>query len=94
MAQDIMRATGPHSVMIEGRERMTVSGVEDVESFNEESIVAFTTRGTLIIKGEGMHIERLSLDRGELAVEGEISLLEYIDEQRQSGGGLWSRLFK
>jgi len=84
-------AAGPHSLILEGRERLSISGVEDVESFDEASIVAHTTRGTLVIHGAGLHIERLSLDIGELAVEGEVNSLEYL--AGGSGGSLWSRLF-
>lgn len=83
---------GAHSLILEGRERLSMSGVEDVESFDEESIVALTTRGTLVIHGSGLHIERLSLDVGELAVDGTVDSLEYLDT-KPSGGGLWHRLF-
>lgn len=85
------RAAGPHSLILEGREHLSISGVEDVESFDDAGIVAHTSRGTLVIHGAGLHIERLTLDAGELAVEGEINSLEYLDGRQ--GGGLWSRLF-
>lgn len=77
----------PHSLVLDERERLSVTGVEDVASFDEASVIARTSRGLLIIRGEGLHIERLSLDAGELVVEGEVSALEYAEE-RQSGGFL------
>ena len=82
-----------HNIILEGRERLSISGVEDVESFNEETIVVYTSKGMLIIQGSGLHIEKLSLDGGDLAVEGLVHSLRYEEETREKGG-LFSRLFK
>lgn len=81
-----------HHVVLEGRSRLNVSGVEEVERFDEEEIVMETTQGRLIVRGSGLHIETLSLDGGELRVEGEVDGLTY-EETAQSGGGFFSRLF-
>jgi len=83
----------PHNLIMEGRERLSISGVEDVESFDEESIVIYTTKGMLIVRGENLHIEKLSLDGGELAVEGHVQSLRY-EEETKDKGGFFSRLFK
>ena len=85
------RTAGPHSLILEGRERLSISGVEEVESFDERSIVAHTTRGTLVIHGSALHIDRLSLDTGDLAIDGVVDSLEYL--AGEAGGGLWRRLF-
>ena len=82
----------PHTVILEGREKLSISGVTDVQSFDEEQILLETVRGMLIIRGQGLHIEKLQLEPGELSVEGEISLLEY-DDSAQSRGGFLARLF-
>ncbi len=92
MPYDIKKTDMPHNVILEGRERLSISGVEDVESFDEESIVAYTSAGTLIIRGNGLHIEKLSLDLGELTVDGYVDSLGYESEERKVG--LWQRLFK
>ena len=55
-----------------GRERLTVTGVEDVERFDELSVVMRTAAGVLVVTGEDLHIGKLSLDGGELLVEGHI----------------------
>jgi sporulation protein YabP len=81
-----------HNIILESRERLSVSGVEDVESFDDESIIIYTSRGTLTVRGNDMRIEKLSVDLGELTVEGNISALEYEDEIRRSEG-FWRRLF-
>lgn len=89
------KAEMPHNIIMEGRERLSVSGVEDVESFDEETIVLYTSKGMLIIKGENLHIDKLSLEVGDLSVEGFIDCLRYEDEGgKKSGESLISRLFK
>ena len=52
-----------------------MSGVDGVESFDETSIVMSTAEGSLIIRGESLHIEKLSLDGGDLLVEGTVDSL-------------------
>lgn len=81
-----------HRLTLEGREKLTVAGVEDVERFDEGCIVMSTCAGTLVVTGEALHIEKLSLDGGELHVDGHIDSVTYEDEQ-PSRGGLFSRLF-
>ena len=81
----------PHHVVLEDREQLTVSGVEEVESFDENTIVLSTACGGLEVQGEGLHIEKLSLDGGDLKVEGTITALIY-EAQGRERGGLLSRL--
>lgn len=75
-----------HHILLEGRETLTVSGVEEVESFDETTIVMVTVKGTLVVRGEGLHIEKLSLDGGDLKVEGSVDSLSYEDMGRERGG--------
>lgn len=81
-----------HALTLEGRNRLSVSGVEEVESFDETTIVMVTSQGLLIIRGEQLHIEALSLEGGELKVTGEIDSLSY--EEADRPGGLLARLFR
>jgi len=83
-----------HHLIMEGRERLSISGVEDVESFDETAIVMYTAKGVLVVKGQALHIGKLSLDNGELSVEGTIDSLQYEEETGSKGGGLLSRLFR
>ncbi len=82
----------PHRVALEDRSGLTVSGVMEVERFDENEIVMSTSRGTLVVRGEGLHIEKLSLDGGELRVEGSVDALSYEDDG-EPRGGLLARLF-
>ena len=88
-----LRAEMDHHVILEGREELAVSGVEEVESFDENTIVMVTNKGTLVVRGEDLHIEKLSLDGGDLRVEGMVESLTYEDEGRERGG-LLSRLLR
>ena len=80
-----------HRLELLGREHLSVSGVEDVERFDENCIVMATCVGTLIVSGEELHIGKLSLDGGELHVDGHIDAVHYEDHAVQRGGFL-SRL--
>lgn len=81
-----------HRLELTGREQLTVSGVEDVDRFDETGIIMSTSAGTLVVTGEDLHIGKLSLDGGELHVDGRIDSITYEDEG-QGRGGLFSRLF-
>ena len=80
-----------HRLEMDGREHLTVSGVENVERFDETEIVMNTSVGVLLVTGQQLHIGKLSLDGGELHVDGQIDALQY--EERSKTGGLFSRLF-
>lgn len=83
-----LHSAAAHHLILEEREALSISGVEEVESFDETTIVMVTNRGTLVVRGEELHIEKLSLDGGELRVEGLVESLSYEDEGREQGGFL------
>ncbi|MCI8815236.1 MAG: sporulation protein YabP [Angelakisella sp.] len=83
----------PHSIIIEDRKNVSISGVTDVESFDEETVILMTDLGELVIKGFGLHISKIDVVSGDLALEGEIYSIGYSDTQAV-GGGLLSRLFR
>ena len=92
MAADERNREMPHTVILEGREKLSISGVVDVQSFDEDQVLLETVRGMLDVRGQGLHVERLQLEAGELIVEGEVGCLEY-DDSVQPRGGFFSRLF-
>lgn len=85
--------SAPHHVVIENRQSLTVSGVEDVERFDENTIVLSTTMGSMVVSGEELHIEKLSLDGGDLKVEGHVDSISYEDDGN-GRGGFFSRLLR
>ena len=83
-----------HRLTLDDRQQLTVSGVEEVESFDEGGIIMVTGQGTLVVRGSGLHIEQLSLDGGQLRVEGQVESLTYEDTGNRGGGGFFSRLLR
>ena len=83
---------GEHRLELIGREHLTVTGVEDVERFDETGIVMTTAAGTLVVSGEDLHIGKLSLDGGELHVDGRIDSVSY-EDPGYDRGGFFARLF-
>lgn len=86
-----MVSAAEHRLELVGREWLTVSGVEDVDRFDETGIVMSTSAGTLVVTGEDLHIGKLSLDGGELLVEGHIDGLNFEDAPARKGS-FFSRL--
>ena len=86
--------SAPHHVVIEERKSLSVSGVEDVERFDENTIVLSTSKGAMVVSGENLHIEKLSLDGGDLKVEGDIDSVSYEDDGPAARGGFLSRLLR
>lgn len=83
------------NLILENREKLSISGVIDVESFNDECVIVETELGTLIVKGIDLHINKLNIDSSELGIEGEIISCEYSDrESRSRGGGFFARMFR
>lgn len=83
----------PHSISLQDRRKLTVSGVEDVESFDENAVVLQTVGGLLILRGSALHIDKLSIEGGELLVTGRIDSLVY-EDTAAARGGFFARLFK
>lgn len=89
--QEISQET-KHSLTLVAREKLEISGVSDVKGFNEETISVITDRGNLIVKGENLHISRLSLEKGEVSLDGKVNSLQYMGDAPQKG--VFARIFK
>ncbi len=83
-----------HNIIMESRAKISLTGVEDIESFDENCVVIFTSKGSLAVRGSELRLEKLSLDSGEVVIEGTIDSLEYEDDAHHSEGGFFSRLFR
>ena len=82
----------PHQVTLAEREKLTVTGVEEVESFDETEISMLTGEGKLTVSGEGMRIDRLNVDNGDVNILGSIRALRYEDHAPEKG--FWARLWR
>ncbi len=83
-----------HTAELRDRQSAAFTGVADVEAFNEEEVVLLTDLGVLVLGGEGLHIVRLDLEEGVLAVEGRITALEYVQDEKPARKGLFAGLFR
>lgn len=80
-----------HTLMLDNRGLLSLTGVEDVAGFDETTVTARLSDCTLVVKGEALHISRLSLDSGDVVIDGRISSLQYLGAGAKS---LRSRLFR
>ena len=82
-----------HNLIMENRKTLTITGVMDIDSFDEQTVIVFTEHGELTIKGRELHINKIDVDTGDLLMEGEVDSISYSDNQPQKGG-LFSKLFR
>ena len=88
--------TRPHRLMMVNRSALSVSGIRDVVSFDENQVVLDTDMGLLTMKGKDLHVSRLTLEKGEVDVDGTVDSLVYSSNEsyRKSGESLFNRLFR
>ncbi len=80
----------PHKLTLSQREHLTMTGVTEVISFDENAVVLHTELGRLTVHGRGLQLKQLALEGGQVAVDGTVSALVY--EEPKQGGGLLRRL--
>lgn len=85
-----------HSIVLENRERLSISGVEHVNNFNSELIIVDTIAGIITIKGEDLDVKKLSLEDGNISINGTIDAITYSERQSFSAksSGFFSKMFK
>lgn len=82
----------PHKLTLNERKNLTMTGVAEVVSFDDTAVVLHTALGTLEVQGQDLQLKTLSIDGGQVAVDGHICALIY--EEPRTPGGFWGRLFK
>ncbi len=82
------------NIILENRRKASISGVEDIDSFDEASVVLITSLGVLTVKGAGLHINRLNVDTGEVIIEGEMDSFVYTQTASKKAGSFMQRLLK
>lgn len=81
------------NIVIEDRTNIAISGVEQVDSFNENTIILSTIKGGISIKGEGLNVSKLNLDEGNVKITGVINSLTYISKEG-APKNLMGKIFK
>lgn len=94
--EDIKKINSFQNVVLENRERLNITGILDIFSFDDQIIIIETELGLLTIKGENLKINKLSLDTSDFVVDGKISSLSYSDSEKISkkNKNLLSKIFK
>ena len=83
------------NIVLENRKKLSISGVNDVLSFDDQVVIVDTELGLLTVKGENIKITKLSLDTAEVIIEGEISNLSYSQNNPEKNSGtILSKIFK
>ena len=83
-----------HNAVLENRERLTLSGVTAVDSFDDRAVLLYTRLGELVILGRGLQMEQISIESGEVTVSGEVQALRYSDRDRNAPQGVFGRLLR
>lgn len=92
MEQGRSATIGKHTLTMDGRSRAKLTGVTAVNCFNEQEVVLETMEGEVALLGDGLHIEQLDLEDGQLDVTGDITAIEYsAPSARKERRGLFSR---
>jgi len=94
----VSKQQGRHRLTVDNREKIEISGVLNVDSFDDQEIILETEQGLLAMRGEDLHIKHLNLEQGELIVEGYLLELAYSEERslriKDRGKSFFERLFK
>lgn len=90
---DQKKLKAPHSLILKDRKSLNVTGVSDVDSFDDKVIVVYTDYGELTVRGNGLHIDSLDLSSGELTFNGKINSMIYTENKPKSTS-LFSKIFR
>lgn len=88
------RFPSKHKIIVEKRNKVLLTGLIDVMSFDDEAIVTETEMGTLIIRGNNLHVNSLNIEKGELEIDGEIDSLNYEESNSRTKGNILGKIFK
>ena len=82
------------NIILENRKKLTISGITDVDSFDEKAVCLYTQLGELTIQGSELHIDSMSVETGDMTVTGEIRAIIYGDKDRKHPVSALGRLFR
>jgi len=87
---------GPHKLLLQGRKSLELTGVKEVVSFDAKEVVLNTTLGALIVRGNDLFVRRLTVEKGEVDLDGQIDSFVYADKAGKAGekDALLKRLFR
>ena len=83
-----------HNVILENREKLQLSGVTAIDSFDDRAVVLYTSCGQLTILGRHLQMQQISVETGDVTVEGEVQAMRYSDRDRSAPQGFFGRLLR
>ena len=83
-----------HNIILENRNRLSISGVTDVEGFDDNSVSIYTVMGDLVIRGKKLKVEAVNIETGEMLITGEVKSLVWGDKDRTKKPTLWQKLIR
>ena len=93
MTKEIELVKMPHTVILESRKKVKITGVNDINSFDEENISLYTVEGEMEIKGEDLKVIKIDVAVGEVSIEGIITSISYNDMEEMKSG-FFAKLFR
>ncbi|MBO4523476.1 MAG: sporulation protein YabP [Ruminococcus sp.] len=81
-------------MILENRKSLSISGITDVDSFDEKEISLYTQLGELTIKGRDLHVDTMSVETGDMTITGDIWSLIYGDKDKKGPISAIGRLFR
>lgn len=94
--EDLNNVKHQHKLVLNNRKDCTINGVVDVLSFDVNEILLETEQGMLMIRGSALHVTRLTLEKGEIEIDGKVDSLTYSENGLPSSGenSFFAKLFK
>lgn len=83
-----------HSLILQDRQTLELSGVTDVDSFDETEISLYTTLGDMVVRGKSLHVNAMNVDTGDMQIDGDIHSIVYGDKDRKKKLSFWGKIFR
>lgn len=90
----VVKSQHNHIVHIDNRERIEITGVTKVDTFNEDDVILHTVMGVINVKGKNMKVNKLNVDTGDMLIEGMIYSIHYLSKDKENKGSILKKLFK
>lgn len=85
---------GIHHAILENRSKLMLTGVTDIDSFDDRAVILYTQLGELTVFGKNLHMNQISIESGEVSIDGEIHAMRYGDRDKQAPFHFLGKLFR
>ncbi len=83
-----------HNVIMENRSTLSISGVTDVDNFDDKNILIYTQMGEMVVNGKNLHVNSMSVETGDMTIDGDIYSIVYGDKDRKNPISFLGKLFR